>query len=108
MICRPFDHARRALILDRLSEPVKSKRAPWIIVLSQQLKDKGPLFFFRDPTVPAGGQSRPSFRGAGALRTLARVGFVVTRFTRARVLIFSRSPWGVGFLVFEIFGPGLS
>jgi hypothetical protein len=90
---RPWDVARRAIHLDRLASLPDRSAA---LSVMQKIREDGILVFFRDPTtVPhkhasscAGNSHRRLY---GALRTLARVG-----------------PWGVGFLVWEAYGPGLS
>ena len=88
MACRPIDHSRRAYYLRR----VHDKRDRSIIrSLAHKLREDGVLSLFKDPTphlhdTPS---SRPRLHAF--LRTVARVG-----------------PWGVGFLVWESLGPGLS
>lgn len=88
MVCRPIDHSRRAYYL----HGVHSKGDHSIIqTLSRKLKEDGVLSLFRDPSshLHETPSSRPRLHAF--LRTLARVG-----------------PWGVGFLVWESLGPGLS
>ena len=86
--CRPIDHSRRAYYL----RGVHDKGDHSIIrILSHKLKEDGLLSLFKDPNshlhdTPS---SRPRLHTF--LRTVARVG-----------------PWGVGFLVWESLGPGLS
>jgi hypothetical protein len=88
MVCRPIDHSRRAFYLQKVSD--KGGRSI-IRTLSHKLKEEGVLSLFRDPSshLHESPSSRP--RPHAFLRTIARVG-----------------PWGVGFLVWESLGPGLS
>lgn len=91
LISRPFDMARRAVQEDR-SLPTQKQHSAAIAVMSR-IKQDGILSFFKgvpseNPSVPGSAASRRLY---AALRTLARVG-----------------PWGVGFLVWEAFGPGIS
>jgi hypothetical protein len=92
IICRPFDVARKVVHLQSISHR-KSRSAS--LALTRTFQDEGLLFFFRDPSVvhnlkePAMSAARR--RLYRVLRTLGRLG-----------------PWGVGFLVWEAFGPGLS
>ena len=88
MVCRPIDHSRRAYYLQGVHD-----RGDHSIMrtLFHLLKEEGILALFKDPTsrphdTPS---SRPRLHAF--LRTIARVG-----------------PWGVGFLVWESLGPGLS
>ncbi|KAH7929798.1 hypothetical protein BV22DRAFT_1029198 [Leucogyrophana mollusca] len=91
VLSRPWDAARRVVQLDRT---LHSPRSPTIAVM-EKIREEGLITFFRDPatspravtdSLPAG--RRRIYAG---LRALARVG-----------------PWGVGFLVWEAFGPGIS
>jgi hypothetical protein len=92
LLCRPFDVARRVVHLNSVSNR-KFRSAS--SALTRKFQDDGVLFFFRDPSAvhnlnePAVSASRR--RLYSVLRTLGRLG-----------------PWGVGFLVWEAFGPGLS
>ncbi|KAG8836147.1 hypothetical protein FRC20_007123 [Serendipita sp. 405] len=110
IVCRPFDHARRAVYLDDLHRIVGQRvqessaggardasqsRARIIAgILLRKLKQDGPLSFFVNPQHVAHVQdtaAQGSSRGIYALlRTLARVG-----------------PWGAGFLIFEAMGGSL-
>ncbi|EJF66019.1 hypothetical protein DICSQDRAFT_97718 [Dichomitus squalens LYAD-421 SS1] len=91
ILSRPWDAMRRAVHHDRLA-PVQHQRSIAGIILHKARED-GVLSFF---TSPAHAHHDPSpsrmrRRLNTALRTLGRVG-----------------PWGVGFLAWEAFGPGLS
>lgn len=88
MVCRPIDHSRRAYYLQGLHE--KGNHSI-IRTLSHKSKEDGVLSFFKDPSshLHESPSSRPRLQAF--LRTIARVG-----------------PWGVGFLVWESLGPGLS
>jgi hypothetical protein len=92
-LCRPFDVARKTVHLHRISHELKDRSAA--SVLTRKLQEEGLLFFFRDPsaTNDPSGSSVPVTRRRlyAVLRTLGRLG-----------------PWGVGFLAWEAFGPGLS
>ena len=77
LVCRPFDVARRSLHDTQHSIGT---------TLITKFREEGVLAFFRDPTRTA----LSSGSGYTWLRTLARLG-----------------PWGVGFLVWENFGPEL-
>ena len=88
MVCRPIDHSRRAYYLQGVHD--KGDHSA-VRTLFDKLKEDGVLSLFKDPgshlhETPT---SRPRLHAF--LRTLARVG-----------------PWGVGFLVWESLGPGLS
>jgi hypothetical protein len=88
MVCRPIDHFRRAYYL----QGVHGKGDHSIVrTLSHKLKEDGVLSLFKDPSshLHETPSSRPRLHAF--LRTVARVG-----------------PWGVGFLVWESLGPGLS
>jgi len=88
MVCRPIDHSRRACYprgVYRMDGHSITR------TLFHRLKGDGVLSFFEDPGSHL--HERPSSRPRlhAFLRTIARVG-----------------PWGVCFLVWESFGPGLS
>ncbi|KAH8829509.1 hypothetical protein DL96DRAFT_1598389 [Flagelloscypha sp. PMI_526] len=78
-VCRPFDHARRIIWVRRLGEQHQPNPMPFLLILGRHLKNEGLASLFKDPNA-IDSNTRPSFRGAGALRTLGRVG-----------------PWGIGF-----------
>lgn len=93
LISRPFDVARKVVQQDTVLHA--QDRGSAVLAITQKVRKDGIAIFFRDAY--SGDSSAKSPRSAGsrrlyvALRTLARVG-----------------PWGVGFLVWEAFGPGLS
>jgi hypothetical protein len=85
MVCRPIDHSRRACNI----QGVYSRDGhPIIRTLFHKLMEDGVLSFFKDRSshLHESPSSRPRLHAF--LRTVARVG-----------------PWGVGFLVWESFGP---
>lgn len=88
MVCRPIDHSRRAYYLQGVAD---RDRHSIIRTLSHMLKEEGILSLFKDPSshLHESPSTRPRLHAF--LRTIARVG-----------------PWGVGFLVWESLGPGLS
>lgn len=93
-LCRPWDVTRRAITLEKSIIPHPSCRQSSLSVLMQKLRGDGIASFFREHSV--GFPEHPELRSnihpriSSALRTLARVG-----------------PWGIAFLVWESFGPGL-
>ncbi|KAI0636791.1 hypothetical protein C8Q77DRAFT_1154697 [Trametes polyzona] len=91
LTCRPWDAARKAVHIDRLAPARDQHSIPAIIL--RKVEEEGVLSFFHNPAhVPHDpSASRMRRRLNAALRTLGRVG-----------------PWGVGFLVWEAFGPGIS
>ena len=91
MASRPWDTMRKAVHHDRLAPPGKQHSVAGIIL--HKAREDGVRSFFANPAhVPHDpSASRVRWRLNAALRTLGRVG-----------------PWGVGFLVWEAFGPGLS
>ncbi|KAI0050902.1 hypothetical protein FA95DRAFT_1535620 [Auriscalpium vulgare] len=93
LLSRPWDVARRLIYLDRVQSEVKHTSRHYLVTtLASKLREDGPLSFFRAPTAAHDPQQSHSRRRLHtALRTLARVG-----------------PWGVGFLVWEAFGPGIA
>ena len=88
MVCRPIDHSRRAYYLQGVAD---RDRRSIIRTPSHMLKEEGILSLFKDPSshLHESPSTRPRLHAF--LRTIARVG-----------------PWGVGFLVWESLGPGLS
>ena len=93
LVSRPFDVARRAVQQDRIIHARDHRTAMMAII--QKVRQDGIVTFFRDAS---GGDNSAKSPGSAssrrlyvALRTLVRVG-----------------PWGIGFLVWEAFGPGLS
>ena len=107
-VCRPFDVARRyisisaAAIEDQRHRPHRHRlHSTTINVLVDKLKTEGLRSFFRPPTLlssssRSSGQSSPkpayayTYTYTWWLRMLGRVG-----------------PWGVAFLAWENFGPGV-
>lgn len=86
---RPWDATRRAVHLDQIS----NRQSSALHAVLQKYRDEGFLSFFRNPAAmlhadASGGGHRRLYT---LLRTLGRVG-----------------PWGVGFLVWEAYGPGLN
>ncbi|KII88668.1 hypothetical protein PLICRDRAFT_633084 [Plicaturopsis crispa FD-325 SS-3] len=88
LVSRPFDFARKAIHLETVTHAPKDRSV--IRSMRHLIEEEGVSAFFKDPSVIASGEGKPS-KGRAALRTLGRVG-----------------PWGLGFLVWEAFGPGLS
>ncbi|KAK7023966.1 hypothetical protein R3P38DRAFT_2955152 [Favolaschia claudopus] len=89
VIGRPWDAARHAARLNLLTD--QDYRPPLALVL-QQVKQEGFLSLFRGHTAShAVTPSTVRSRIYSVLRTLARVG-----------------PWGVGFLVYQVYDPRLS
>lgn len=88
---RPWDAMRKAVHHDRLAPPGKQHSIAGILL--RMAREDGVRAFFANPAhVPHDpSASRMRRRLNATLRTLGRVG-----------------PWGVGFLVWEAFGPGLS
>ncbi|KAL1944617.1 hypothetical protein VTO73DRAFT_3047 [Trametes versicolor] len=91
LTCRPWDAARKAVQIDRLARARDQHSIPAVIL--RKMHEEGVRSFFSNPAhVPHDpSASRMRRRMNAALRTLGRVG-----------------PWGVGFLVWEAFGPGIS
>ncbi|KAG1790964.1 uncharacterized protein HD556DRAFT_674219 [Suillus plorans] len=91
ILSRPWDVTRRTIQSERTVDPTL-KHSLFVIV--QKIRGDGIIHFFRDPSTA--GSEKPEMPTArrriySGVRTLARVG-----------------PWGLGFLVWEAFGPGLS
>jgi hypothetical protein len=93
LVSRPFDVARQLVRQDKAVYARNHGSVPMAVM--QKVRQDGIVIFFRDPS--AGGTSAKSPGSINnrrlyvALRTFARVG-----------------PWGIGFLAWEAFGPGLS
>lgn len=89
--CRPWDAARKALRVDRVVAAHEHHSA--LLILLHEARTEGWLAFFRQAGAPDHETyASPLHRRLNTLlRTLGRVG-----------------PWGVGFLVWEAFGPGLA
>lgn len=89
--CRPWEAARKALRVDRVVAAHEHHSA--LLILLHKARTEGWLAFFRQAGAPDHETyASPLHRRLNTLlRTLGRVG-----------------PWGVGFLVWEAFGPGLA
>jgi len=86
-VCRPWDYARRMIHLERRQNHCHSREYPFILLKRIAARD-GIGVFFRSKLLPYSESQTKWYR---FLRTVGRVG-----------------PWGIGFLVWEICGPGLS
>lgn len=91
ILSRPWDVTRRTIQSERTVDPTLRHS---LFVIVQKIRGDGIIQFFRDPSTA--GSEKPEMSTArrriySGVRTLARVG-----------------PWGLGFLVWEAFGPGLS
>lgn len=93
IVCRPWDVARRLAHHDRVQSATAHRPRHVFNLITCKIRDDGLLSFFRDATSYE--EKSPMSLGRQRLlavaRTLGRVG-----------------PWGVGFLVWEAFGPGIS
>ncbi|KAJ7197159.1 hypothetical protein GGX14DRAFT_552434 [Mycena pura] len=91
VIGRPWDAARHAMRLDRLTTH-EHRSAP--IVIMHKIQEEGFFYLFRDPTAVNVDRITVTTHGHrriySVLRTLARVG-----------------PWGIGFLVYQAYDSGL-
>ncbi len=94
VVSRPWDVARNLAQIERVqSFTTRRPRRYLIDSIARKIHDDGLLSFFRN----AAGKEERSLTSPGrqrllaAARTLGRVG-----------------PWGVGFLVWETLGPGIS
>lgn len=90
-VSQPFDRIRRIIYIHRLDNP--KNPASILTVLTASVREEGFMTLLRDPldhTLPAPQASSIPSWITNLGRTLARVG-----------------PWGVGFLVWEAYGPGL-
>lgn len=91
ILSRPWDVTRRTIQLERTVDPTLKHS---LFVIMQKVRGDGIMEFFRDPSIEGSEKLEMSTtrrRIYSGFRTLARVG-----------------PWGLGFLVWEAFGPGLS
>jgi len=95
IVSRPFDVARKVVQQDNIAYGRGRCRSTGMVAVVQKVRQDGCLVFFRDSFWADNSVKSPGSAGSrrmyAALRTLARVG-----------------PWGIGFLVWEAFGPGLS
>ncbi|KAI9510889.1 hypothetical protein F5148DRAFT_1274569 [Russula earlei] len=88
VVSRPWDVARKLAEIERVqSSATRRPRRYLIESMARKISDDGLLSFFRK----AGAKEGEHFTLLAAARTLGRVG-----------------PWGVGFLVWEALGPGIS
>lgn len=83
LVSRPWDAARRIVQLNKITT---TGHTP-LSALMERLRHDQPHSFFRDPNTVLHSPSSPFYR---ALKILGRAG-----------------PWGIGFLVWEAYGPGL-
>ena len=88
IVSRPFDVARRLVLRDRFDKG--SDHSPSRVILRKVRKEGIIHFFKRPPSVEHTPAPRGVQRLQRGLRAIGRLG-----------------PWGVGFLVWEIYGPGL-
>jgi len=91
---RPWDVARKIAEIERVQALTAHRPRRYVIdCVARKISDDGLLSFFRDATVKEEMSSSSPWRQRlhTTARTIGRVG-----------------PWGVGFLVWEAFGPGIS
>lgn len=94
VVCRPWDVARKLAHTERADSVTTHRPRRYLIdTISRKIHDDGLLSFFRGTVVKEETtlSSPRRQRLLAAARTLGRVG-----------------PWGVGFLIWEAFGPGIS
>ncbi|KAF8503525.1 hypothetical protein F5888DRAFT_1662953 [Russula emetica] len=94
VICRPWDATRRLAHIEQVQAGAAHRPRRYLIdSIVRKIHDDGLLSFFRDAAGKEEGTlSSPRYQKLlVAARTLGRVG-----------------PWGVAFLVWETFGPGIS
>ena len=94
VVCRPWDVTRKLAQMERTQSSTTNRPRPYLIdSIARKIQDDGLLSFFRDAAGKEEGtlSSPRNQRLLVAGRTLGRVG-----------------PWGVAFLVWETFGPGIS
>jgi hypothetical protein len=94
VLCRPWDVTRKLAQIERIQSFTTHRPRRYLIdSIARKIHDDGLLSFFRDAAgKEEGALSSPrNQRLLVAARTLGRVG-----------------PWGVAFLVWETFGPGIS
>ena len=94
VVCRPWDVARRLAFLDQVLSANTGRPKHHIFdLITHKIHNDGLLSFFRVATnyEEMSPMSLGRQRLLAVARTLGRVG-----------------PWGVGFLVWEAFGPGIS
>lgn len=90
---RPWDIARKAVRIDQIDAIAGGTQHSFVYIVLQKLRTDGLFSFFENTShVHQDKSMSPLRRSLLSLgRTIARVG-----------------PWGVGFLVWEAFGPGIS
>ena len=93
LVSRPFDVARKIVHQEKVVHARDHSSA--IIAVMYKIRQDGLVMFFRD--TPAGGNSAKVPGSARSRRLYA----ILSTFARV-------GPWGIGFLVWEAFGPGLS
>ncbi|KAF4614937.1 hypothetical protein D9613_002932 [Agrocybe pediades] len=86
---RPWDWARRTIHIGRV--PTPKVQQPPLLVIRQKIHQDGVLSLFQNPAVSTRPAESSAFRWDRVVRAAGRVG-----------------PWGVGFLVWEAYGPGLA
>jgi hypothetical protein len=93
VVCRPWDVTRKLAEMERVQSLTTHRPRRYLIdSIARKIQDDGLLSFFRDAAGKEEGTlSTRNQRLLVAGRTLGRVG-----------------PWGVAFLVWETFGPGIS
>jgi len=94
VVCRPWDVTRRLAHLEQVEARAAQRPRRYLIdSIARKIHDDGLLSFFRGAAGKEEGTlSSPRYQKLlVAARTLGRVG-----------------PWGVAFLVWETFGPGIS
>ena len=91
LVGRPFDVARRAVYLHRVSHPTDTSASAAVRAIASKVKDDGVISFVQAHPVPHRGPVTYKDRVYSVLRVLGRMG-----------------PWGAGFLIWEAFGPGLA
>ena len=94
VVCRPWDATRRLAHIEQVQACTAHRPRRYLIdSIARKIHDDGLLSFFRDAAGKEEGtlSSPRNQRLLVAARTLGRVG-----------------PWGVAFLVWETFGPGIS
>lgn len=93
ILSRPWDVARRVVYLDRVRSIANHEpKHLALTAVANKVREDGLLSFFRDSSSPNSETISPRRRVLyNTLRVVGRAG-----------------PWGIGFLVWEAFGPGIS
>ncbi|TFK42719.1 hypothetical protein BDQ12DRAFT_709976 [Crucibulum laeve] len=91
LMCQPWDVARRAITVENVLAS-HSEKPSIFSTLMRKVQAEGVTVFFHNSQVPFPGDNKLAARRRlyPGLRTLGRVG-----------------PWGIGFLVWEMYGSGL-